>query len=658
MGSKMFQKLRFRTPIAFVVKNGRIYPMKKYLLLGVALLAALTITMSLRPAPDAAAQAADNGAVVKAVLFFSPSCPHCHEVINKLIIPMVNEYGDQLQVLGVDVTTEAGQAMYQTAIEHYQITPERMGVPTLVVEDTVLVGRGEIPEEFPAIVKEGLASGGIDWPAIPGLTESLAAQAEPTTAAATTPPATAQAEPTTAAATEPSAPTATAAALVSSPPATPEKQPEAAVMAINEASAPPVETAETSALPPDPVAASLAGLVLGAMVFALFFAARSLVSNRANLFNLAENAAPLVKGWLNSGAWEWWGWGGGLPGLRGITHVTAVCGPIGDCNAVQASPYAQIAGVPVALLGILNYLVMMLLWAAIRYTKGQPANLALLGLIGLGMAGVFFSIYLTILELFVIRAVCAWCVSSAVIVTAIMLCGGCRHPTGAVHLSPAGGGNLTGGNQPDLADWQADNKLAALPRRADYGKLALVGLHQLFGNGQPQANAPRFGGKQRLKYFGQIFRGDAGATITDRKGQSWPLLCRSEGQCPPGRHSLAGIGDEVGQYLANLLRVNQYQRQIGGHPIDNDNPGGWGGNGGQLVFQQIRQQDRLTDGRPLPGKTKQIGDNFLCLAHFGADDVKVFLHRLIGPGQDNLQKVAGVVEYPQRIAQLVADPAG
>jgi thiol-disulfide isomerase/thioredoxin len=51
----------------------------------------------------ATAQPADEPAV-RAVLFYSPTCPHCHEVIQNTLIPMVDRYGDRLQILAIDVT--------------------------------------------------------------------------------------------------------------------------------------------------------------------------------------------------------------------------------------------------------------------------------------------------------------------------------------------------------------------------------------------------------------------------------------------------------------------------------------------------------------------------------------------------------------------------
>jgi uncharacterized membrane protein len=104
-----------------------------------------------------------------------------------------------------------------------------------------------------------------------------------------------------------------------------------------------------------------------------------------------------------------------------LTQTEAVCGPVGECNVVQASQYAKVLGIPVAVLGLANYAAVMLLWAWGRYGSGRWASLAGRGLLLLTVLGVLFSVYLTLLELFVIHAVCAWCLTSALITTLLML---------------------------------------------------------------------------------------------------------------------------------------------------------------------------------------------------------------------------------------------
>jgi uncharacterized membrane protein len=80
------------------------------------------------------------------------------------------------------------------------------------------------------------------------------------------------------------------------------------------------------------------------------------------------------------------------------------------CATVQKSDYAEMAGIPVPLIGLFGYLT-LLVAAALR---GDPGRV--LGLFAGGI-GFGFSIYLTYLELFVIDAICHWCVASAVVMT-------------------------------------------------------------------------------------------------------------------------------------------------------------------------------------------------------------------------------------------------
>ena len=87
-----------------------------------------------------------------------------------------------------------------------------------------------------------------------------------------------------------------------------------------------------------------------------------------------------------------------------------VCNVVGGCKTVQQSEYATIGPVPVALLGLVASLVMLAIAIArmvvpdIRFTT--TAVLA-----GMLLAGLLYLGYLTWLELFVIEAVCQWCVA-------------------------------------------------------------------------------------------------------------------------------------------------------------------------------------------------------------------------------------------------------
>ena len=96
------------------------------------------------------------------------------------------------------------------------------------------------------------------------------------------------------------------------------------------------------------------------------------------------------------------------------------CGT-GGCDTVQASRYAEFLGLPVALYGVVGYAALFL----ISVTGARPATLARRGpdvvLVALASLGFAFTLYLTAIELFVIRAVCRWCVGSAAISTAIWI---------------------------------------------------------------------------------------------------------------------------------------------------------------------------------------------------------------------------------------------
>lgn len=82
------------------------------------------------------------------------------------------------------------------------------------------------------------------------------------------------------------------------------------------------------------------------------------------------------------------------------------------CERVQQSEYAELAGVPVALLGLLCY-------AAILAATLSGRELGRILAATLALAGVAFSAYLTVVELFVIEAICQWCVASALTMAAL-----------------------------------------------------------------------------------------------------------------------------------------------------------------------------------------------------------------------------------------------
>lgn len=96
------------------------------------------------------------------------------------------------------------------------------------------------------------------------------------------------------------------------------------------------------------------------------------------------------------------------------------CG-IGECETVQASRWAKLGSVPVALIGFLGYLVLLVLsFLGIQPGGRSSRAIGLLLLLG-STVGVAFSAWLTYLEAFVIHAWCQWCVTSAILMTLIFV---------------------------------------------------------------------------------------------------------------------------------------------------------------------------------------------------------------------------------------------
>lgn len=93
--------------------------------------------------------------------------------------------------------------------------------------------------------------------------------------------------------------------------------------------------------------------------------------------------------------------------------ISPVC-TTGGCERVQASTYAEIGPIPVALLGLIGY-VLILASLPVGGEVGRALTFMLT------LAGFAFSLYLTYLEVFVIDALCQWCLASAVVMTLLFV---------------------------------------------------------------------------------------------------------------------------------------------------------------------------------------------------------------------------------------------
>jgi uncharacterized membrane protein len=99
-----------------------------------------------------------------------------------------------------------------------------------------------------------------------------------------------------------------------------------------------------------------------------------------------------------------------------VYSIEAMCLGNGGCSTVNASPYSEIYGIPVAAVGFIGYLAILVTLILENYVSFFEENGPLLEF-GMGLAGVVYSAYLTYLEFYVIHAICPFCVASAIAIT-------------------------------------------------------------------------------------------------------------------------------------------------------------------------------------------------------------------------------------------------
>ena len=91
----------------------------------------------------------------------------------------------------------------------------------------------------------------------------------------------------------------------------------------------------------------------------------------------------------------------------------------GGCEAVANSSHSHLAGVNIAIFGVVGYLAILLT----AFFVGDPARFAGFAL---SLGGFGYSVYLTYLEIFKIEAICQWCVASAVLMTILFVLNAAR----------------------------------------------------------------------------------------------------------------------------------------------------------------------------------------------------------------------------------------
>lgn len=426
-------------------------------------LATLLAALAASPTPVRA-----QDGVVHAVFFYSPTCPHCHDVINNDLPPLRERFGDRLVLVGVDVSTQGGGALYQATVDHFALPDSRLGVPALVVGLTVLVGSYEIPQQFPGIIERGLATGGIDWPPVTAIRQVLETQGllrdqrtdrqargdapRDTTrpAADTASPAPGEerraanpadtvaveaevrAEP--APGTERAAPDAADAAELRDTPDVPDTGITATLAVDSAFTFTPLTPRERFLL--DPVGNGVAVATLLLLLVALGASIRTALARPPDPLRLPAWSVPVLSAV-----------GIGVAAYLSFVEVTgaeAVCGPVGDCNTVQQSDWAMLFGVlPIGVLGLAGYAALLAAWGVARWGSVATRLPAWTAFWAMAWMGTAFSAYLTFLEPFVIGATCAWCVTSALVMALLLVAA-----TGEMTAAANGASNAPGPRTP------------------------------------------------------------------------------------------------------------------------------------------------------------------------------------------------------------------
>jgi uncharacterized membrane protein len=353
---------------------------------------AATSVSAASPSPRASASTSEapSGPVVRGVFFFSPTCPHCEKVIAEDLPDFFAQSGGEatvsvdesldpgevafyfmsngrLQLLAVNVAIDGGARMFTEDSERLGL--DQAGVPRLDIGDGYFTGDVDIPERLPAIIEAGLAGEGIDWPPVPGLAAALAAFPEA------------------------------------------GQVPDGERTADDAAVTLPAETLSMwERVTRDPVGNGVAIAVLIALLASLVLV--PVLALRRRLPDLPAWPVPVlaILGLAVSA----------YLGMVETNEASAVCGPVGDCNAVQQSAYAELFGIPIGVLGIIGYALLLAGWIVARLVHGRMADLIFAGIAIGAFLGVCFSAYLTFLEPFVIGATCMWCITSALTMLALL----------------------------------------------------------------------------------------------------------------------------------------------------------------------------------------------------------------------------------------------
>ena len=373
--------------------------------------------------------------VVRAVMFWMNGCMHCHYVMQNVLPPLQDQYGEQLEIKYIEVVTIEEVDLIYAVAEAYGIDQNDVGVPFLIIGDEIFTGSDEVEQRLPGLIEKHLAAGGVNYPDIPLLRDMLPKYG--TENPESSPFIIETMEEETADTTAvPSQTTTTTPSSVDE--SIDQHQLSVTSTLLTEAAQTKTPTqALTTPIPPTHLPGTLTpeeiflsegtssnGFALAVVVLAGMLAAMVFVG--VVLWRASTGKpAPSGPAWLEIAIPVLALIGLGVAGYLSYVEmqlVEAYCGPVGDCNTVQSSTYAKLFGViPIGVLGLLGYLAILAAWVWGRVRSDRWSKYIYRVIFVLALIGTLFSLYLTYLEPFVIEAVCMWCLSSAVIMTLLMM---------------------------------------------------------------------------------------------------------------------------------------------------------------------------------------------------------------------------------------------
>jgi cytochrome c biogenesis protein CcdA/glutaredoxin len=109
--------------------------------------------------------------VARFYLFYSDTCPHCHEMMTNYLPKVYEKYGNQVEYQYFDINNDTEAYLNLLGLETKLSVPEedQGSVPALFIGDKVLIGSQEIPDKLETYIDDYLAKGGVDFPSLEGL---------------------------------------------------------------------------------------------------------------------------------------------------------------------------------------------------------------------------------------------------------------------------------------------------------------------------------------------------------------------------------------------------------------------------------------------------------------------------------------------------------